>query len=896
MQGHDSTHDPGATPNMDSNLIRQAFIEFFREREHVQLPSSSLVPVGDPTVLLTIAGMQQMMPYFLGLEQPPAPRLTSIQKCFRTVDIDEVGDESHLTFFEMLGNFSVGDYFKPEAIDWAWELLTERFGLPVERLWVTVHLDDDFSYRYWQDEIGVPESKIRKLGDKDNWWGPVGETGPNGPDSEIFYDLGAHLGCGRDDCGPGCECGRFLEIWNLVFMEFYKETDGSQRPLPKKNIDTGMGLERISMILQGGSTVFETDLYAPIIEHAAGLADVTYGRDESVDRSLRVIGDHARAVTFLIADGVFPGNEGRSYVLRRVLRRAVRHGRLLGLNGPFLGDIAATVASLSREHHPDVERQLSRIQQVIFHEEAQFSRTLETGMARFESLVTSRSRDGGTEIPGEEAFRLYDTYGFPLELTEELARDLGLSVAREGFDRAMERQRQQSRAGADQLKSGDQLPTDLLQRLAEKPTKFFGYSHTELSSTVAGLLTSDASADTAEAGTPAAVILRATPFYAESGGQVGDTGEIATPTGVFQVEDTRRPHPDVIVHLGTVREGFIQAGQEAEARVDAERRARIRRNHTATHLLHAALRQTLGDHVRQAGSLVAPNRLRFDFTSLEAVADDAVRQIQAAVNEQVIRNTPVTTSVKPYQEAVAEGAIALFGEKYGDTVRVVAIDGYSKELCGGTHVERTGEVGPFIITQESSIASGVRRIEALTGEEAIGHLTRVLATAEDLGRQLHTSVDELPGQVATLTARLREYEREIERLRLELTASSLDTMLEERTIVDGVSIVASSIGAPNRDVMLQTADRIRDRLRSGVIVLGSTIDERPALLAMVTRDLVDRGLHAGRLVGDVAQVLGGRGGGRPDVAQGGGTDPSRLNDAIAMVPDLIQEQLRSTNS
>jgi alanyl-tRNA synthetase len=876
---------------MESHEIRQRFIEFFRDRGHTHVASSSLVPWNDPTVLLTTAGMQQMTPYFLGLEQPPSTRMTSIQKCFRTVDIDEVGDESHLTFFEMLGNFSVGDYFKDAAIDWAWELLTSELGLDVARLSVSVHQDDDYSFRYWQNSIGLPEHKVRKLGDEDNWWGPVGDTGPNGPDSEIFWDLGEALGCGEPDCGPGCDCGRFLEVWNLVFMEFYKEADGSQTPLPKKNIDTGMGLERISMILQGGASVFDTDLYQPIIEHAAGLADVVYGSDPDSDRSLRVIGDHARAVTFLISDGVFPGNEGRSYVLRRVLRRAVRHGRLLGISGPFLSDIATTVASLFEHYHPDIERQLPRIQQVIAHEEAQFRRTLETGMARFEDVIEHVRREGSSSIPGEEAFRLYDTYGFPLELTQELARDLDLSVDLAGFEEALDAQRRTSRASAAQFDTGGQLRPDLIAQLSDQPTDFLGYDHLDAESRVSGIVRGDEIVDSLDAGEAAAIALVATPFYAEAGGQVGDTGEITTPTGVFQVEDTQRPHPDVIVHLGTVREGFIQRGQDATARVDSSRRIRIRRNHTATHLLHAALRTTLGDHVRQAGSLVAPNRLRFDFTSFDAVNEDAVSRIQELVNAEVIRNTPVSTRVSSYDDAVSSGAMALFGEKYGDTVRVVSIDGFSQELCGGTHVQRTGEVGPLIITQESSIASGVRRIEAICGDEAIAHMTDVLRTTGRLESQLHAPLNELPAQVQALTSRLRETEREIERLRVQLAATQVDAILENPHSVKGVTVIARNIDVPNRDVMLQTADRIRDRLGSGVIVLGATIDERPALLTMVTRDLIDRGLHAGRLVGRIAEVVGGRGGGRPDLAQGGGADASRLPEAMSRVSSFVSEQL-----
>lgn len=877
---------------MKSNEIRRVFIEFFAERGHLHVPSSSLVPHNDPTVLLTTAGMQQMTPYFLGLERPPSVRMTSIQKCFRTVDIDEVGDEEHLTFFEMLGNFSVGDYFKAEAISWAWELLTERFGIPRERLRPSVHRDDEFSFAYWRDVIGIPEHLIARLGDEDNWWGPVGTTGPNGPDSEIFYDRGEELGCGRPDCGPGCDyCHRFLEIWNLVFMEFYKEADCTQRPLPRKNIDTGMGLERIAMVLQGVGSVFETDLYVPVLMKAAELAGVQYRQDPKVDRSLRVIADHGRAVTFLIGDGVFPANEGRGYVLRRVLRRAVRHGRLIGIDRPFLTEIADVVVDMFAEHYPNLREQQERIRRVIQHEEEHFGRTLATGISRFETLVADLRARGETVIPGEEAFRLYDTYGFPYELTEELARDAGLTVDREGFDRAMAAQREQSRASAAVFSDAARTRAALYANLTGKPTIFLGYETTEATGTVVGILGAEAAQESAEAGDRVEVVLDQTPFYAESGGQVGDTGTIQTDTGVFEVEDTQRPAPGVIVHRGVVREGFIQVGQTAEARVDAERRADIRRNHTATHLLHAALRRVLGVHVQQAGSLVAPDRLRFDFTSLEPVGPAALREVQEIVNQQILADRPVEAKIMSYQEAIAQGAIALFGEKYGDTVRVVTIPSFSKELCGGTHVNHTGEIGLFVITEESSVASGVRRIEALTGRAAVDYALRLQETVQRLVRDLHVPLEELPAQVAALQERLREQEREIERLRVELASVQIGDLIKEAVTVDGTRVLAARVEAPNRDVLLQMGDRLRDKLASGVVVLGAVIDNRPALLAMVTRDLVQRGVDAGKLIREIAPVVGGRGGGRPELAQGGGTDPSRLDAALETARSVVERQL-----
>jgi alanyl-tRNA synthetase len=882
---------------MKSLEIRERFIEFFRERGHRHMASSSLVPLNDPTVLLTTAGMQQMTPYFLGLDTAPASRMTSVQKCFRTVDIDEVGDESHLTFFEMLGNFSVGDYFKSEAISWAWELITEHFQIPVERLHVTVHYDDDFSWDYWQSEIGLPQSRLRKLGDEDNWWGPVGETGPNGPDSEIFYDRGEQYGCGEGDCGPGCECGRFLEFWNLVFMEFFEESDGTQRPLPSKNIDTGMGLERIASILQGTETVFETDLYMPIIQHVSDLSGVKYHESDRTDISLRVLADHARAVTFLISDGVFPGNEGRSYVLRRVLRRAVRHGRLLGLEGPFLSSVAERVADEFGEQYPELKSQLSRIQKVIDNEEAHFSQTLSTGINRFDEVLARLQQSDDTTVPGEEAFRLYDTYGFPLELTEELARDHDLEVDRDGFNQAMERQRRTSRAGAGHGSSARDEDQAALRAVASTvETEFTGYDEVETTTTIAALVRGNERVDQMQAGESGAVVLFRTPFYAESGGQVGDTGEITSDTGAFIVKDTQRPVPGLIVHYGEVREGFVERHADAHAIVDAHRRAKIRRNHTATHLLHAALREALGEHAQQAGSLVAPDRLRFDFTNLEPVGSSRLRSIQEKVSFEILRDKAVEADVTSYDEAISRGAMALFGEKYGDEVRMISIDDYSRELCGGTHVSRTGEIGPFVITEEASVASGVRRIEALTGEAAIEHLLDIQATVEELERAMHVPGDQLVTQATTLHQRIRDYEREIERLRLQMASGQVDSILARAREVDGISVVAAAVEASSRDVMLQLADRIRDKIGSGVIVLAANVDEKPALLAIVTRDLTGHGIHAGQIIAAIAEHVGGKGGGRPEMAQGGGTDVSGLNSAVEATYEVVQTQVTRSRS
>jgi alanyl-tRNA synthetase len=877
---------------MKSDDIRRTFTEFFVERGHLSVPSSSLVPRNDPTVLLTSAGMQQMTPYFLGLEAAPANRMTSIQKCFRTVDIDEVGDASHLTFFEMLGNFSVGDYFKGEAIDWAWEFLTEVLGVSADRWSVTVHEIDDFSHDYWRNAIGLPEGRVRRLGDEDNWWGPVGDTGPDGPDSEIYYDLGAEIGCGRPDCGPTCPyCDRFLETWNLVFMEFFKERDGSQRPLPRRNIDTGMGLERISMIMQGKSSVYETDLYFPLIERAAELAGTRYQESDKIDRSLRVIADHSRAVTFLVADGILPGNEGRGYVLRRILRRAIRHGRLLGLEQAFLVQLVDVVIEMFSRQYPELLTAKDRITRVVSHDEERFGRTLNAGIARFETLAGDlRARDEST-IAGADAFRLYDTYGFPLELTVELAEDENLSVDRAGFDTAMEAQREQSRATATSFAGASAERTQLYAGLAQHAVTFVGYDTTEVDNAgIVAIIGASELMTTIEAGEHAELVLNRTPFYAESGGQVGDTGTIRTATGLFQVEDTRRPAQQLIVHRGVVLEGFLEPGQTASAHVDQARRDDIRRNHTATHLLHAALHQVVGEHARQAGSLVAPDRLRFDFTSMEAVGEPKIEAIERIVNGQILENHQVETTIMDYADAMETGAMALFGEKYGDRVRVVSIPGFSKELCGGTHVRSTGDIGLFLITSEASVASGIRRIEATTGHQSIERALSFKATSEQLSRGLHVSADQIVPAVVEQSERLRGAEREIEQLRVDLASSRLSGGgAHDIETIDDIKAIITRVEAPNRDALLKIGDRLRDQVGSGVVVLATLVDGQPALITMVTKDVVALGIDAGKLFRAIAPVFGGRGGGRPELAQGGGGDAAKLDDALRAARSAIHD-------
>ena len=873
---------------MKSRDIRRLFIEFFDERRHVRLPSSSLIPP-DPTVLLTTAGMQQMTPFFLGLETPPHNRLTSIQKSFRTVDIDEVGDESHCTFFEMLGNFSVGDYFKREAIQYAWELSTGPFGIPAERIWVTVHPDDDVARSIWRDEIGVPAERIQD--DPDDFWGPVGESGPCGPNTELYYDRYYEPG-GDTQGGPMGDSGeRYIEYWNLVFMELNQAKDGSRSKLPSQNVDTGMGVERISLVLQGAESIYDTDLYQPIIRHAAGIAGVRYKDDEATDRSLRVIGDHTRAVAFLIADGVLPGNEGRGYVLRRVLRKAVRHGRSLGIDRPFLAELTDVVIEHFSDEYPELAGRRNHIHRIVTAEEESFSRTLSSGLTRFETLVADLKNRTETVVPGEEAFRLHDTYGFPIDLTVELATDHGLSVDRDGFDQALEVQRNKSRAELQSFADTSRQRAPLYAASRGRPVQFDGYASETGTSAVTDIFGVEGAVEQAEAGQTCEIVLATTPFYSESGGQVGDTGTLKTETGVFRVDDAQRPLPDVVVHIGEVVEGFIATGQLAEAVVETVRRSDTRRNHTATHLLHRALRIVLGDDARQAGSLVAPDRLRFDFTNSEALGQDRIRRVVELANAQVLANKPVETRNMSYDDAIETGAMALFGEKYGDEVRVVSVPGYSTELCGGTHVSRTGEIGPIVILSESSIGSGIRRIEAITGNAALTYLDRLHEQSVELARKLRVAPDDIQAGVDHLMQQTRDLERAVEQLQLELATGDIDGLLSKAVDVEGLPVIATRVDVADRDTLLQVGDRLRDRIGSGVIVLGSSIQDQPALLAMVTKDQTDNGLHAGKLIQEIAPIVGGRGGGRPEVAQGGGTDSTRLDEALAAVESAVRRQI-----
>ncbi len=870
-------------PPTTGDDIRAAYLRFFEERGHLVMPSASLIPAGDPTLLLTSAGMVPFKPYYAGDETPPNPRLASAQKCFRTTDIDVVGDFTHNTMFEMLGNFSIGDYFKREAITWAWEFTTEVLLLAPDRIWVTVHYTDDEARAIWRDEVGVPNERIVTLGDEDNFWGPAGDEGACGPSSELYYDFGEEHGPGMK---PGDDTGRFVEYWNLVFPQFHQAADGTRTDLPAPGIDTGMGLERITAIMQGVKSGYETDLLGSIRQRVEQLAGRTYRQDPNDDFAIHVVTEHARSAAFLIADGVVPANEGRGYVLRRVIRRGIRFARKLGIEAGFLPDVAGAVIERFGVLYPELREHERFVLKTLESEEERFYDAIALGMPVLEECIAR-----GGAIAGADAFRLYDTYGFPLELTQEIAREHELDVDVAGFERAMEEQRERGRAAA--RFGGGREEVRAYEALDIRETAFLGYERIETDTVVTAILKDGEPVLRTATGELVEVVLRETPFYAEGGGQVGDTGIIVAPGGSVRVTDTQKPLGELIVHTAEVVDGAVSVGDAVHASVDAERRLDVARNHTATHLLHAALRDVLGSHVRQAGSLVAPDRLRFDFTHVSAVGRDELGEIERRINESVRGDLPLVKDERSYREATANGALAFFGERYGDRVRTVQIgesQPVSFEVCGGTHLERTGQIGVFHVVGESSVGTGVRRIEAVTGrggEEWIGQRLRQLDEAAVL---LRAAPAELPQRIEALLAQAEEARRSLRAGQRETSRQEADALLEGARDVGGVQVLAVRSDAPDAQALREMGDRLRDKLGSGVVVLGSVFNGRPGLLAMVTPDLVERGFDAGAIVNEAARVMGGGGGGQPRLAQAGGRDASRLGDALAAVADIVHRQ------
>jgi alanyl-tRNA synthetase len=869
---------------MNSDEIRRAYLKFFEERQHKIIPSSSLIPHGDPTLLLTTAGMVQIKPYFLGTSKPPSPRLASCQKCFRTTDVDSVGDTKHLTFFEMLGNFSVGDYFKKEAIQWGWEFVTGHMKLNPDRLWVTVFQNDDEAYNIWK-QIGFPENKILRFGEKDNFWGPAGNSGPCGPCSEIHFDYGDKAGCGKPTCDPGCGCGRFLEIWNLVFTQYNQDPNGKRTPLPKPNIDTGMGLERITAAVQDVNTVYETDLFMPIIKKVSEMSGVKYGSGEELDNAIRIVAEHSRGITFLIADGVLPANEGRGYVLRRILRRASFFGRKLGLDQPFLAETTELVIKKMGHVYPELSANHDFIKDLVTTEEKKFDDTLDIGVNLVNKLVQEAITAKRKTIAGTDVFQLYDTYGFLPELTNEIAAKSGLAVDLEGFEKEMDAQRERARSKQKFTSSAPGQGSKL------EKAEFNGYENLSLKTRIVQMLNpqSGETVNKAGIGTPLNVILEKSPFYGEMGGQVGDTGELKSGMGRFRVDNTVGGMQSILI--GEVTEGEISTGESIEAIVDIERRLDISRNHTATHLLQAALRNLLGTHVSQRGSLVTPEGLRFDFSHLKEISREDLTRVENFVNEKIRSNIPVKAKVIPYKEAIASGAIALFEEKYGDTVRMLQIGepAVSTELCGGTHLNATGEIGTFLVLSESSIGTGLRRIEAVTGREAEKLVRERLDELNDLGKLFNASVAELPKKAKQLQDEIKAKNKAVESMEKVQIKGWVDDIISNKQVVNGVNVISYRVPPTSLDNLRELGDLLRDKIGSAVIVLGTCSNEKVNFVATVTPELVKKGLNAGLIIKQIATMTGGSGGGRPDSAQAGGKDPEKLDEALKAVAEIVNK-------
>lgn len=869
--------------------IREMYLDFFRNKDHKILPSASLIPHGDPTLLLTVAGMVPFKKYFLGLEKPEYPRVATCQRCIRTGDIENVGKtDRHGTFFEMLGNFSFGDYFKKEIIPWSWEFVTEYLGFPKEKLWVTIYQNDDEADEIWRNAVGVPPERIVRLGKEDNFW----ETGsgPCGPCSEIHIDRGPEFGCGSPDCKPGCECDRYLEFWNLVFIQYHQEGD-KYIPLEKRSIDTGMGLERVATLLQGKTSIFEIDNMSPIVDGVADIAKTPYGVDPKHDVSLRVITDHLRAIAFLIMDGVLPSNEGRGYVLRRLLRRAVRHGRLLGIDGSFLGEGIDLVVEQMKKPYPELLERQDFIRKVVHLEEQRFSETLDQGMTLLQDLVEKAEKAGVTQIPGTDVFQLYDTFGFPIELTREILAEHGMVVDEEGFKNEMEAQRERarlSRTAHGYLDTSLEAYKDLAGTVA---VDFVGYEHSEADGTLLGIIQGDKTVDEAGAGDEVALVLDKTPFYAESGGQVGDTGCITTPTGKVRIEDVQEPVEGLVSHIGKVVEGTIKVGSGATASIDLEKRIETARHHTVTHLLHRVLKDTLGEHVNQAGSYVSPDRLRFDFTHFEAVTPKVLREIEDKVNQSILMNYPVAAEIAHMAEAKKQGAVALFGEKYGDVVRMIKIGDFSLELCGGTHVKATGDIGLFKILSEGSVAAGVRRIEAVAGSEALAFIREREEILEEIHRRIQGPIGELPAQIDKMVEHIKALEKELSLYKQKAVLSSTDDLLSEVEKIGEVSLLVSEVNAANPEELRVMGDRLRDKLDPALILLGARDKDKVLLLSMASKALTGKGIHAGKVVKETAQICGGGGGGRPDMAQAGGRNPDKLPQALEHGRQIFKKQM-----
>ena len=870
------------------NELREKFLSFFESKGHTRLPSFSLIPKDDNSLLLINSGMAPMKKYFTGEVTPPSKRVTTCQKCIRTPDIERVGlTARHGTFFEMLGNFSFGDYFKHEATAWAWEFCTKVLELPVDKLWVTIYQDDDEAFDIWTKEVGVAPERIVRMGKEDNFW--EHGSGPCGPCSEIYFDRGEKYGCGKPDCGVGCECDRYVEFWNVVFSQFDSDGKGNYPPMEHPNIDTGMGLERLACIMQGVDNLFLVDTVQNIMKHICRIAGIQYGEDEKKDISLRVITDHIRSTTFMIGDGVMPSNEGRGYVLRRLLRRAARHGRLLGINHTFLADVANTVIDENKNAYPELDEKRAMITKLIHVEEESFAKTIDQGMQMLNSLI---DKDFNACLSGEDAFRLNDTYGFPLDLTKEIVAERGMTVDEERFHQLMQEQRERARnarknAGADAWAGENDVLADV------PPTEFLGYEKSQTEATVLAILKDGERVDHATAGDEIALVLDRTTFYAESGGQVGDVGPISSADALIAIDNTTKNHAKNFIHHGVINAGTISVGDRVQTEGDPENHRAIMRNHTAAHLLQAALRTVLGDHVEQAGQLVDEKYVRFDFTHFAALTPEELHRVETIVNGVILSGTPVECREMPIEEAKKLGAMALFGEKYGSIVRVVSVGDFSKEFCGGTHVDNTGKIGLFKILSESSVAAGVRRIEAVTGLNALQYLNDTLAQLGTVASALKvTSVSGLAQRAEQMTAELKEKDREIESLNAKMADMRINGLFEGAKDIDGVRVITALFSATPSNALRTMCDKIRDNAPNVVAVLAATQDGKANIAVAVGKEAQQKGLNAGKIVREVAKVAGGNGGGKAEFAMAGAKDLTKLDEALAAAEGVVSGMMQ----
>ena len=872
------------------NELRRMFLEFFESKGHLAMKSFSLVPHNDKSLLLINSGMAPLKPYFTGQEIPPRKRVTTCQKCIRTGDIENVGKTArHGTFFEMLGNFSFGDYFKHDAIHWTWEFLTEVVGLDPDRLYPSVYLEDDEAWKIWNEEIGIAPERIFKFGKEDNFW--EHGSGPCGPCSEVYYDRGEKYGCGRPDCTVGCECDRYMEIWNNVFTQFDNDGHNNYTELEQKNIDTGMGLERLACIVQDVDSMFDIDTMKALRDHVCRITGVSYGTSDETDVSLRVITDHIRSVTFMISDGIMPSNSGRGYVLRRLLRRACRHGRLLGIERAFLVELAQTVIDGSKDGYPELEEKKDFIFNVIAKEEAQFNKTIDQGLSILADMEADMKAEGTTVLSGENAFKLYDTYGFPVDLTSEILEEKGLTYDKEGFEKAQKEQRAKSEGtfGTHSYSGTDASVYDALD--PELTTEFVGYDNMEAESEVTALTSEEEIVDALSDGEKGTVIVAKTPLYATSGGQEADKGVIRSADGEFVVEDVVKLLGGKFGHVGHVTKGMIKIGDKVTLEVDRENRALAANNHSATHLLQKALRMVLGTHVEQAGSLNNANRLRFDFTHFSAMTEEQLKEAEAIVNREIRNHLPVVVRNMPIEEAKKTGAAALFGEKYGDIVRVVSMGDFSIEFCGGTHVANTGDIMAFKILSESGVAAGVRRIEALTSKGLMDYYEEQEQKLHEAAKMLKTTPDNMEEKISHLQAENKALKSEVESLKGKLAKDAIGDVMNQVTEVVGVKLLAAKVEGVDMNGLRDLGDQLKDKLGEGVVVLVSATDGKVSLMAMATKGAIDKGAHAGNLIKACASCVGGGGGGRPNMAQAGGKKPEGMNDALTKAKEVLAEQL-----